>query len=456
MTDQTFNRRQFLKTSLAAGSSLALPSMVTSPVFGAAAPSNRVTLGAIGTGSRAGVTVLRRFAKLDNVRVVAACDCFRDRREQFANKLNEHYGRNVCKPYLDYQQVLHRDDIDGVIVSTPDHWHAPIAIEAARANKDMYVEKPLSTAMQWNWQLREEMQKRDLVFQYGTHQRSMPHFRKACELAINGYIGELKHVAVWCPDMASQFNKAHKPPYGSTKPSDPPQHFAYDRWLGPAPKRDYTVDRCTRFGAFHIYDYSLGFIAGWGVHPLDIAQWGLGMDHTAPVHYEGSGRVPSEKSLWNTIEHWDVTCRYENGLTMRYLSDRLAKDHVALMKRRPMRTHGTTFHGSEGWISVDRAGIYMQQNGKPRKPLQIKLAGNDRRLQASNNHQQDFVNAMRKRRKTVSPLEVAIRDEEISHMCDIAVRTDQPVQWDPSQETLHSPSAGRAMLDRPMRSPWSV
>ena len=146
----------------------------------------------------------------------------------------------------------------------------------------MYVEKPLGVAMAWAWKLREEVAKNKVVFQYGTQQRGdQRQFRRACELVRNGYIGEIQRVDVWAPDMWTQFNAASVPPYGSTKPIAVPADLDYEMWIGPAPMKPYTADRCTNFGAYHIYDYALGFIAGWGAHPLDIAQWGLDMPTAA-------------------------------------------------------------------------------------------------------------------------------------------------------------------------------
>jgi predicted dehydrogenase len=227
---------------------------------------------------------------------------------------------------------------------------------AARAGKDMYVEKPLSTSLAWEMELRKAVKRNRSVFQYGTQQRSSSDFRIACELARNGYIGEIKRVEAWCPDISEQFDRFHVKQYGSTEPAPIPAGLDYNMWLGPAPQTPYTVDRCTQFGTYHIYDYALGFIAGWGAHPLDIAQWGLGKDHTSPVYYEGSGEIPI-KGLYDTVSQWDIHCRYADGLPMRFMSERPAKP-VVMKYRDKWNSHGTTFFGTEGWVSVDRSGLY--------------------------------------------------------------------------------------------------
>ena len=254
--------------------------------------------------------------------------------------------------------MLARKDVDGVVVSTPDHWHVPVALYAARAGKDMYVEKPLGVAMAWAWKLRDAVAKHKVVFQYGTQQRGdQRQFRRACELVRNGYLGEIQRVDAWCPDMSSQFGNATVPPYGSTKPVDVPADLDYEMWIGPAPMKPYTADRTTCFGAYHIYDYALGFIAGWGAHPLDIAQWGLDADQSGPVRYEGTGKLPPKGSLWDSIESWDVHCEYADGVKLHFMGHRVAKPEVT--RYHPAwADHGTTFFGAKGWISVNRSALY--------------------------------------------------------------------------------------------------
>ena len=242
---KTTSRRSFLKATAALG---AAPWIVPSTVFGANAPSNRVTVAHLGVGSRASA-LIGMFVRHDDVQILALCDCFTNRREEMREKLNAKYGSEVVKAYPDFRDVLARDDIDTVVIATPDHWHVPLAIAAAKAGKDMYVEKPLGVSMPWAARLRKDLTANKRVFQYGTQQRSDAKFRVACELVRNGYIGEIKRIEAWCPDMSSQFDAFSAKPYGSTEPAEPPEGFDYDMWLGPAPKKPYTVDRCTQFGA---------------------------------------------------------------------------------------------------------------------------------------------------------------------------------------------------------------
>ncbi|MCC6354072.1 MAG: Gfo/Idh/MocA family oxidoreductase [Verrucomicrobiae bacterium] len=446
-TRATHSRRTFLGRGFAA---LGFPMIVPARVLGGpGAPSNRVTLAAIGCGGRGGA-VHRGMASLEGVQYLAAVDPFRDRRERFVQTLDEQsrYGA-AAKPCADFREALARGDIDAVVVCTPDHWHVPIAIAAARAGKDMYVEKPLGVSLRWAKVLREEARRRGIVFQYGTQQRSDPKFRFACELVRNGRIGELRRIEAWCADISSQYQAFHVKEFGSTEEVPVPEGFDYDLWLGPAPPAPFTVDRCTSYGAWHIYDYALGFIAGWGAHPLDIAQWGKDADHTGPVEYWGTGTLPS-KGLYDTVSSWDVMCRYADGIEMRFMDHRAARDVIA--KYRTASDHGTTFFGTRGWVSVDRRAVHASDPAW----LRTKFGPGDSRLYDSPRHDQNFIDCARSRRPTICTLEAAIRSDTISHLSDIAVRTGRKIAWDPVREEIVGDGAAARMLDRPARGPWVV
>jgi len=441
------HRRQFLKNATLSAGALALPSIVPATVLGANAPSNRVHLAMIGVGGR-GSGVMNGFAQHEDVRFLAIADAYKDRRERAKAQLNQRYGAQVTEAYDDFRDVLKRDDIDGVVVCTPDHWHVPVALYAARAGKDMYVEKPLGVSMQWAGQLRKAVSRYGNVFQYGTQQRSSSPFRIACELVRNGYIGQVKRIEAWCPDISEQFNAFQVKQYGSTEPASVPETLDYDMWTGPAPMRPYTVDRCTCYGTYHCYDFALGFIAGWGAHPLDIAQWGMDMDHTSPVSYEGNGSLPT-KGLYDTVSQWDITCRYANGLPMRFMSERTAKA-VVMQYRQEWVSHGTTFFGADGWVSVDRTGLYTSNP----KLKQVKLKANEVHLYNSPAQDRNFVDCIKTRKPTISPLESAIRSDTISHMSDLCVRLGRPIKWNPEKEAIIDDMQASRLLNRPVRSPW--
>lgn len=451
MQSSHLSRRSLLKHSAAAAAAISAPVIVPSSVFGQNAPSNRVNLAAIGVGGRGTDDCRHRFLPLPDARIIAAVDARRSRREAFAKLANDHYKAEVCKPYADFRDVLAMKDIDAIVVSTPDHWHVPIAFYAAKAKKDMYIEKPLGVALAWEWKLREEVARNKVVFQYGTQQRGdQTQFRRACELVRNGYLGQIKRVEAWCPDMSSQFANASKPPYGSTEEVPVPADLDFDMWIGPAPKKPHTADRCTCYGLYHIYDYALGFIAGWGAHPLDIAQWGLNTDHTSPVYYEGTGKIPPAGSLWDTIESWDITCRYASGVEMQFMGHRVAEPVVK--KYRVWRDHGTTFFGEKGWVSVDRGGLYASdKNLQSYKPKESEIS-----LTKTASQARDFVDCIKSRQATLNPLESAIRSDTISHLSDICIRLGRPIKWDPEKEQIIGDEEARRFLDRPLRQPWKL
>lgn len=439
---RTTSRRSFLKGALAAG---IFPQIVKARVFGA---NEKVHIALLGCGGRSGVTSAN-IAKHAAVRIVAACDPRRDKRGKFAAQFDEQFGRGTCRPVEDFREVMADKEIDGVMISTPDHWHVPLAIAAARAGKDMYVEKPLSVAMSWSQRLRREMAGKDLIFQYGTQQRSMRQFRQAVELVRNGYIGEITHVDAWCEHMDSQ---AESVGFGSTVEIPVPEGLNYDIHHGPSPSaKPYTKDRCTNYGSYHIYDYALGFIAGWGAHPLDTAQWGLGTDDTSPVRYEGTGTLAPAGKLFDTTRYWDIHCEYANGVKMRFMDEKVAKPLVEKYHSRFI-PHGTTWHGTEGWISVDRGAMFSHDKNKLRK---VEIKPDESPVYKSENHYHNFVDCMISRKPTVNPLEAAIRSDTISHLADIVVRSGKPVQWDPKTEKIvDGTPAQTALLDRVPRKEW--
>jgi predicted dehydrogenase len=445
-------RRAFLQSAAATGLAISLPAVVPSSVFGQNAPSNRVNLAAIGVGGRGTSNCQHRFLPLEDARFVAAVDCRKTRRERFTRLANSHYKAEICRPYHDFREVLGRPDIDGVVISTPDHWHVPIAFYAARTRKSMYVEKPLGVAMAWAWKLRKEVAANEVVFQYGTQQRGdQRQFRRACELVRNGYIGEVQRIDVWAPDMSTQFNSASVPPYGSAQPIDVPEDLDYELWIGPAPMRLYTADRATNFGAYHIYDYALGFIAGWGAHPLDIAQWGLDTDNTGPIYYEGTGTVPPQGSLWDTVESWDIHCEYASGIKMHFMGSRVAEP-VVKAYHPSWNGHGTTFFGTKGWISVNRQALYASD--KTLQKLEVKP--DELHLPARESQARDFVDCIKSRKPTINPLESAIRSDTISHLSDLCIRLKRPIKWDPNREEILNDAEATKLLNRPLRAPWRL
>lgn len=425
---KNISRRNFIKGVAAA--TAAFPTIVPSSVFGANAPSNRVTVGHIGVGGQGG-GLLGGFLGVDFCQSVAICDPFKTRREAHAKRVNDHYAARSgqdsykgCTAYNDFREVLARDDIDAVVVGTPDHWHVPISMYAVKAGKDVYCEKPLGVSVEQNKALREAVHSYGAVFQYGTQQRSFnTHCAYACELVRNGYIGELKEIQVIAPNGATG---------GKPGPDPVPEGFDYNMWLGPAPVVPYANDRVIGGGRWHIYDYALGFIAGWGAHPLDIAHWGY--PHI-PVEYWGTGRI-SPDGLFDTVVDWDVRGRYENGIEF------------------SLKPGGdkTTFIGTEGWVAPSRGGITASSESL----LKIKIKPEEIHLLQDNHHYRNFLDCCRTRQTPASNIDSAVQSDIISHMGDIAIRLGCRIQWDPTEETIVGNDTANRMLTRAMREPWQI
>jgi len=238
-----------------------------------------------------------------------------------------------------------------------------------------------------------------------------------------------------------------------------PKEFDYDLWLGPAPEAPFCRDRClVNSGIFHVYDYCIGFIAGWAAHPLDMVQWwadhaGLGI----PVAYEGSGILP-EKGFYNVVMQWDMHCRYENGLVMRFMDNRTA---AAVPKFPGIRgPNAATFVGSEGWISVGYSDLQAQPAALLDSvigPEEIHLPNGDYAGSAYvQAHHSSWHDCIRSRRDPVGNIESSVRSDLVSHLCDICARVGRPLRWDPVKETIVGDEVACKMMSRPMRAPWQL
>ena len=428
---RNLTRRTFMKgAAVSAGAALVGPMMLPSSVFGAKAPSNRVVLGHIGVGGQ-GSGLLGGFLGLAQGQSVAVCDPVKDRREGAAKRVDAHYASRSdkgtyqgCKAYNDFREMLARDDVDAVVIATPDHWHVPTALAAVKAGKDVYVEKPLGISVEQNKALREAVHRGGAVFQYGTQQRCFStHCGFACELVRNGYIGELKAIHVVAPDGSTG---------GDPTPQPVPPGLDYDMWLGPAPVTPYTHDRVFGTGRWFIYDYALGFIAGWGAHPLDIAHWGY--PHI-PVEYEGTGVIPTQ-GLFDTIVHWDVRGRYASGVEF------------------TLKPGGdlTTFVGTEGRVAPSRGGV----TAEPASLLKVKIKAEQIHLLQDNHHYQNFLNAVLSRKTPASDIDSAVQSDIISHLGDICIRTRRKIKWDEKTEQIVGDPQASRMLSRTMRAPWRL
>jgi predicted dehydrogenase len=416
-------RRHFIGTALAAAAARRK----------AVAANDKVNVAFIGVGTRGGDGLIPMFLPVSECHAVAVCDAWKDRRENRAKKIEALYAERSgtgtykgCSTHADFREVLDRKDIDAVVIATPDHWHIPLAILAARAGKDIYLEKPLGVSLVQAQKLRKALAENKRVFQYGTQQRGSTHIRVGCELVRQGRVGKVHTVVVLAPGGDRG---------GTTEAMPVPEGFDFEMWLGPGPRRPYNDLLCKAAwpGHYYCYDYCLGFIAGWGAHPLDVAQWGLGTDHTSPVEYEGVGYVP-KTGLFTAVSNWVVRARYANGVTMHFMDDPVNQ---------------TKFIGDEGWISLSRNSITASPKTLLPAVLQVQKGENS-------NHARDFIEAVRTRATTEAPFEAAFHSDTISHLSNIAVRTGRRIRWDPKRELIIDDAEASKMLDRSQRDPWKV
>lgn len=423
---QTLTRRKFLKHTAAAGAALATPIIVPASVRGDQAPSNQTNVGSIGVGGR-GSGLMHAAAGCPNVKIVGVCDVFQDRRQNYAAAFNKRYGGEVCTPYRDLREMLARDDIDAVTIGTPDHWHVPAALMAVRSGKDVYVEKPLGMSVEQNLAIRSEVQRYGRVFQYGTQQRSMAHIRFGCELVRNGRIGKILEVEVTAPSYG--FNG------GSLEPIPVPEGLDYDLWLGPAPWRPYTKDRCTCWGSYWCSDNAHGFIGGWGAHPLTDMVWALGDGpDAAPIEYEGTGKFGS--GLFDAPYDWDIRGKFASGASFHFTpgGDR------------------ATIVGESGKVHLTRGGLRTE----PESLMQEKIGAEELHLYESRDHMGNFIECVRSRRPAIAPAEVAALSDNITQLSMIALLTGRKIRWEPVREIILDDPGAAQLLTRAMRSPWHL
>jgi predicted dehydrogenase len=334
-----------------------------------------------------------------------------------------------CTACRDFREILARDDVDAVSVCTPDHWHAIPTIAAAKSGKDVFCEKPLSLTLAEGRAVCEAVRRYGRVFQHGTQRRSEGWFAFACELVRNGRIGRLHTVRV-------SSEPSH--PCPNEPPAPVPQGFDHDLWLGPAPRTPYSPRRVRTPWWYWIADYTIGFIAGQGVHFTDVAQWGLGADATGPVAIEGRGTIPDD-GMCDTATAWHVEMAFASGVRLVY------DDHRAF----PM---GVIFEGTEGKVYAGIEGV----RAEPASLMTSRTGPGEVHLRRPRAHVPDFVHCVRTRESTAAPAEAAHRATSLCHLAHIAILAGRPLRWDPVRERFpDDPDASRLLTKAP-RAPWHL
>ena len=447
------NRRSFLRTTSAGIGGIALAPSLLAGCQKYKGANDRILVGHIGLGSRGTDELMNYILPLDGSRSVAFCDVYRDRRENAAERAKDFYSKNgkaapKSSVYLDLEELLDRQDIDAVHITTVDHWHVPAAIKAARAGKHIMLAKPLGLSYPNYMILKEALKTNGVSFHYATQQRTMRHMQLGIDLIREGKIGEIERVDVWCPGK----NPVESP---VCKEVPVPDGFDFDRWTGPAPMNTYCPDRVTNNSSWFQYDYSIGFLAGWGAHPLDVLVWGIKDQVEGIYSCQGEGTFWSGEGIYDNIYSWDVSYQYGNGLQVHFMSTDRALENM--MKHRTLKDeNGTTFYGSKGWISLSRSSAQSDIPELDRKLNDFPKNEGGWILSEENTMGKVWLDVIHGKIPETCPLDEAIISDTLSHMGDIAIRAGHEVTWDPAAgKVVDDPQANQLYI-REMRQPYLV
>ncbi|MBK9390773.1 MAG: Gfo/Idh/MocA family oxidoreductase [Bacteroidetes bacterium] len=425
----TINRRKFLRTSgLLAGGSIVLPTIIPSCAFGS---NDKITIGMIGTGSHGISWNLAAYLKLDECRVIAACDVDLSRMKKAKAIIDEKYEKKYCVIYDDFRELLERREIDAVQISTPDHWHVPISLLALKKGKDICCEKPTLTIPQGRL-LSNSVAGSSRIFQSSLEDRSIAQYHRMAELVRNGRIGKLLKLRVGLPGAFSQEY------YYSPDPAEQPvpKGFNYEMWLGPAPYAPYTPGRC-HYNFRWINDYSGGSLADWGAHMIDNAQWINGTEKSGPVEVVGEGSAP-ESGIYDAFNKFKLTYTYQNGVILDVHSD-----FVEIYAE-----------GTGGWLHVKDWRGTLQASSQ--EIFNSVIGDNEIRLYTDESEHANFLKCIRSRKEAYHPVEDMHRTATMAHIGNIAMILKRKLKWDPLKEEFPDDNEANSMLVRQEREPWSL
>ncbi len=463
--DKQSSRRKFLRSSLTAAAAAGFPTIVPSHVVGQNGPNSMIQVGQIGCGRIARDSEMKGILRNSHVaRYVAVCDLDTVRIGDAKTLIEQGYetkfgsgNYSELKTYHDYRELLEDKSVDAVCISTPDHWHAQPAMEAALAGKDIYLQKPASLTIKEGRQMADTVKRTGRIFQQGSQQRSDQNFRLACELVRNGRIGKVQQVFIGLP----------VDPAGDVEPQMPvPKNLNYDMWLGSTPEVYYTEKRVhpqsaelkvryDRPGWLRCEQFGAGMITGWGAHHIDIAHWGMDTELTGPVEIVASAEFPTH-GLWDVHGPFHVRMHYANGAD------------VFISEKYPT---GVKFIGESGWIWVTRGRAVTASdpaslgNNPPLdasdrnmlmtgiKPGEIKL-----HLSPRNDHHLDWLTSIKTRQPPAAPAEIGHRSCSACLLAHDAMKLNRQLRWDPQAERYvgKENEEANALLSRPQRAPYGT
>jgi predicted dehydrogenase len=432
------SRRQFISTTALA---LAAPSLLSSRAFGQEqrpSASNRITVGIVGSGWQGGSN-LGGFLGQRGCQVVAVCDVDKNHLQEGVDAVNKRYGNQDCKPYHDYRELMARKDIDAVMLALPDHWHELVAVEAARSGKDIYGEKPLARTIAEQQAMVKAVQENKRIWQTGSWQRSERHFHYAAEIVRNGLIGKLKRVEVGLPGGHNDF--------AGTKDkmavTEPPAVLDYNMWIGPSQMMPYIEARVHKNWRWN-YNTGGGQLLDWIGHHCDIAHWGMDCDNSGPLEVEGEGEFPPKDAVWNTCTRYRLTAKYPNDIEM-----------VIAGGHRDIRG-GTKWIGTDGWVWVSRGNSFESSNeawnDARRLPEELRKV----KLYESSDHFGNFLDCVKSRKPTITPIETAHHSAIPGHLGLIAMLAGRKIKWDAQKEVILGDPEASKLLTREFRAPWKL
>lgn len=432
------NRREFIKRStISMVAAFAAPIIVPNTVFGKNAPSNRITVGCIGCGRQMVKPNIPQMLESPHGQIIAVCDVDTWRLNKAMGQVNSFYSKakgtayKGCTPYTDYRELLKDKDIDAVMISTPDHWHVPIAIDAARAGKHISLEKPISTCIGHGRKLVEVLKNSAIITRNDSDYRTHADIWKVIEKVRNGRIGKVQRIYVSVPPELNGSALSAQP----TMPV--PKELDYDFWLGPAWEAPYTENRVhavhnySRPGWMRVSDYCNGMITNWGAHLMGVAQWGNNSEYTGPVEIEGSGDF--DKGLWNTLNRFDIRYTFRDGVEVFYKIEKPA----------------VRFEGTDGWIAADK-GI----TASSLEIINTPLGKNETSFEVKYDDKDDFFLAIKENRRSLEPLETAHRTISMCQLGLISIKTGDKINWNPDTEEILNNNAASAMLTIPIREKY--
>lgn len=465
----SLSRRNFLKAAGATAVLPAIPAIAKPAAVGQSAAStaanSKINLGVIGMGWQ-GPGNTKGFLASDDCQVVAACDIDKNHLAAAAKMINDSYGTEDCKTYNDFRELIANPEIDAVMIAVPDHWHALVAIEAARNKKDIYCEKPLGKTIAEQQAMVRAVEDNKVIWQMGSWQRSQAPFQKAAEIVRNGLIGTVTRVEVGLPGGNGDFDGNAKAALASlvgmpgstftdlaqvlegTPAFDklvtaPPPELDYEMWVGPSQMESYIKARVHKTWRWN-YNTGGGELLDWIGHHCDIAHWGLDFDRVGPLEVEGTGELPPHNAVWNTAPKYRFELKYPNGITM------------VIAGGDPSIKMGAKWIGTEGWVYVNRGGFDASNpDWKPGKMLPRELR--KVKLYTSRNHQQNFLDCIKTRQETITPIQTGHNSAIPGHLCLISMLLGgKRIHWDHKEEKIVDNAAASKLTTREYRGPWKL